>query len=166
MHTWVGCYLTEDNGFMGYYGGIWLHIVFYSYTYFNSSRPGQNGRHFADSIFRGIFLKEKFCTLIKNSPNFVLKGPIDSNPALVYIMAWCWIGDKPLSYPVLTDPIHWGIYAALGGDDLIIHQWDGKNKFWSVPLYPCLNFKIWTLLWKFLHPLRDGSERQNYDLFM
>ena len=28
--------------------------------------------------------------------------PTDNNPALVQIMAWCWIGDKPLSEPMLT----------------------------------------------------------------
>ena len=33
-------------------------------------------------------------------------------------MAWRWIGDKPLSEPMLTDPIYWRIYAALGGDEL------------------------------------------------
>ena len=29
----------------------------------NSSPPGQNGRHFADDVFRCIFLNEKFCIL-------------------------------------------------------------------------------------------------------
>ena len=39
--------------------------------------------------------------LIKISLKFVLKGPIDNNPALVEIMAWRRIGDKPLSEPML-----------------------------------------------------------------
>ena len=34
----------------------------------NSSLPGQNGPHFADDVFRCIFLNEKFCILIKMSP--------------------------------------------------------------------------------------------------
>ena len=42
--------------------------------------PGQNGRHFADNIFRCIFMNEKFCILIKISLNFVPMG--DNNPAL------------------------------------------------------------------------------------
>ena len=29
-------------------------------------------------------------------------SPVDSNLAMVLIMAWCWIGDKPLSGPMLT----------------------------------------------------------------
>ena len=36
------------------------------------------------------------------SLTFVPKGPIDINPALVQIMAWRRIGDKPLSGPMLT----------------------------------------------------------------
>ena len=47
-------------------------------------------------------MNEKFCILIKISLKFVPKGPVDNNPALVQIMAWCGIGDKPLSEPVLT----------------------------------------------------------------
>ena len=49
----------------------------------NSSPPGQNGCHFADGIFRCIFVNEKFCTLIKISLKFVPKGSIENNPALV-----------------------------------------------------------------------------------
>ena len=49
----------------------------------NSSPPGQNGRHFADDIFRRIFVNEIFCILIKISLKFVTKGLIDNSPALV-----------------------------------------------------------------------------------
>ena len=52
-----------------------------------------------------IFMNKKFCILIEISKTFVRKGPIDNNPALVEIMAWCQIGDKPLSEPMF-DPIH------------------------------------------------------------
>ena len=45
--------------------------------------PGQNGRHFADDIFRCIFVNEKFCNLIKISLRFIRKGAIDNNPALI-----------------------------------------------------------------------------------
>ena len=56
----------------------------------------------ADDIFKGIFLNENFCILSKISLKFVPKGPIENNPALVSIMAWRRIGDKPLSEPMLT----------------------------------------------------------------
>ena len=45
--------------------------------------PGQNGRQFADDIFRCNFVNEKFCILIKISLKFVPEGPIDKSPALV-----------------------------------------------------------------------------------
>ena len=35
------------------------------------------------SIFKCIFMDEKFCILIKISLKFVPKGPIGNNPALV-----------------------------------------------------------------------------------
>ena len=56
----------------------------------------------ADNIFKRIFFNENFCILIEISLKFVPKGPIDNNSALVQIMAWRRIGDKPLSEPMLT----------------------------------------------------------------
>ena len=74
--------------------------------------PGQNGRHFADDIFRCILLNETFYILIEIiSLKFVPKGPIDNNPALVYIMAWRRVGDKPLSEPMVQRQ-HWFSGAA------------------------------------------------------
>ena len=52
--------------------------------YLNSSPPGQNGRHFADDIFKYVFFNENVRISIKFSPIFIPKpGPIDNNPALV-----------------------------------------------------------------------------------
>ena len=45
--------------------------------------PGQIGCHFTDDIFKCILLNEKFCIFIEISLQFVPKGPIDNNPALV-----------------------------------------------------------------------------------
>ena len=63
---------------------------------------GQNGRHFADDIFRRIFLNEKFSILIRILLKFVHKGPIDNKWALIQVMAWRRTGDKPLSEPMPT----------------------------------------------------------------
>ena len=41
--------------------------------YVNSPPPGQNCRHFAHDISKCIFMKEKFCILIRISLKFVLK---------------------------------------------------------------------------------------------
>ena len=68
----------------------------------NTLRPGQNGRHFADDIFKCIILKDNVWISIKISLKFVPKGPINNIPALLQIMAWCRPGDKPLSEPMMV----------------------------------------------------------------
>ena len=74
------------------------------------SRPRQNGRLFADDIFKCIFLNENVWILIKISLKFVSKGLINNIQALVQIMAWRWLGDKPLSEATRTTrtPAFWG----------------------------------------------------------
>ena len=42
----------------------------------NSSPPEQYGRHFANYIFRCIFVNETFCILTKISPKFVPNAPV------------------------------------------------------------------------------------------
>ena len=79
--------------------------------------PRQNGRHFADSIFKCILLNENVWITIKNSLKFVPEVPIYNIPALVQIMAWRRPGDKPLSETMLVSlPTH--IYASLGLNEL------------------------------------------------
>ena len=48
-----------------------------------SSPPGWNDRHFADDIFKCIFVNERMCILINISLKFTPKDPIDNNPALI-----------------------------------------------------------------------------------
>ena len=48
-----------------------------------SSPPEQNGRHFADNVFRCIFVNEKSYILIKIALKFAAEGPISNNEALV-----------------------------------------------------------------------------------
>ena len=68
----------------------------------NTLRPRQNGRHFADDIFKRIFFNENVRISIKISLKFVPKGPINNIKALVQIMAWRRPGDKPLSEAMLV----------------------------------------------------------------
>ena len=63
------------NGYPGWWHPSEINI--------NSSPLGQNGRHFADVIFRCIFLNENFRTSIHISLKFVSKGIIDNKSALV-----------------------------------------------------------------------------------
>ena len=53
----------------------------------NTLSPRQNGRHFADDIFKCIFLNKNIWIPIKISLKFVPKGPINNIPALVQITA-------------------------------------------------------------------------------
>ena len=73
----------------------------------NTLRPIQNGRHFADDIFKCIFLNENVWIPIKISLKFVPKGTINNIPALVQTMGWRRPGDKPLSEPIMVSlPTH------------------------------------------------------------
>ena len=91
----------------------------------NTLRPWQNGCDFADDTFKCIFLNENVRISIKISLKFVPKGPINNNPALVQIMAWCQSGNKPLSEPMMVSllmhtcvtPSHWVKYIS----DKLLH---------------------------------------------
>ena len=69
------------------------------HTVVNTLRPRQSRRHFADDIFKCIFLNENAGISLKISLKFVPKVRINNIPALVQIMAWRRPGDKPLSEP-------------------------------------------------------------------
>ena len=62
----------------------------------------QNGPHFADDIFKCIFLNENVWISFKISLKFVPKVQINNIPTLVQIMAWCRSGNKPLSEPMMV----------------------------------------------------------------
>ena len=97
------------------YGSVWevnsaLFIITYKHTdasytqnskgqvnICNTMRPIQNCGHFADGIFKCIFLNENAWISLKFVPNV----RINNIPALVQIMAWCWPGEKPLSGPLM-----------------------------------------------------------------
>ena len=55
---------------------------------FNTLKHEQNGRRFADSIFKCIFVNENVCILIYISLKCVPKDAIDNEYALVQVMAW------------------------------------------------------------------------------
>ena len=68
----------------------------------NTLRPRRNRRHFADDIFKCIFLNENVWIALKISLKFVPKVRINNIPALVQIMALRRPGDKPLSEPMMV----------------------------------------------------------------
>ena len=82
-------------------------------VYINTLRLRQNGCHFADNIFKYIFLNENVCISIKISRKFVPKGSINNIPALVLIMAWRRLGDMPLAEPMMASLLM-HIYISIG----------------------------------------------------
>ena len=73
---------------------VFWQIAFWHFNTVNTLMPKQSGRHFADDIFKCIFLNENVYISLNISLKFVLKVPIDNNPALVQIMTWRQPGDK------------------------------------------------------------------------
>ena len=57
-----------------------MHICITRPQWVNTLKLEPSGSHFADNIFKRIFLKEKFCVLIQISLRFVLWDPMD-NPS-------------------------------------------------------------------------------------
>ena len=89
--------------------------------HFNSSPPGQNGRLFADDIFECIFVNGSLYILVKISLKFVLKDLIDNNPALGLDNGLASNRRQAIIW-TNANPIHWRMYAALGGDELQSHK--------------------------------------------
>ena len=56
----------------------------------------------ADDIFKCIFLNENDINPIQISLNVFPRSPINNKPALVQVMAWRRIGDKPLPEPMMA----------------------------------------------------------------
>ena len=75
----------------------------------NTSRPRQDGYHFADYIFKSIFLYENIVILVDILLKFVPIDTINDNTELLQIMVWRRTRDKPLSKPMVvyfTDATH------------------------------------------------------------
>ena len=96
----VSAYIQQEDIFVGTLTvkeHLWFQV-----GAINTLRSRQHGRHFADDIFKCIFLNENVSISIEISLKFVPKGPINNISALVQIMAWRRPGDKPLSEPMMV----------------------------------------------------------------
>ena len=113
MNIWVKSVVCKCH--RNSHSRLRCHTVAY---HINSSLPGQNVHHFADDIFKCIFLNENIWISIKISLKFVPNVSINNIPALVQIMAWRRPGAKPLSEPMLTQFTNAYIQHS-GGDELI-----------------------------------------------
>ena len=106
------------------------------YNSYTTLRPRRNEQHFADDIFKRIFIYENIWISIKISLKFFPKGPINSFPALVQITAT----SHYLNHWWL---VYRRIYASLGLNELICqvfhckliivqcnHQWNHYHNYW------------------------------------
>ena len=66
-----------------HYNEAWTKWPPFCTGHFNPPPFGQNGHHFADDIFKLIFLNENLRILMKISLTFVPKGALDDDPGLV-----------------------------------------------------------------------------------
>ena len=57
--------------------------------------------HFADNLFKYIFMNENFCLSYQISQNLIPKGPIDNKSTFVQVLIWYQTGAKPLSEVML-----------------------------------------------------------------
>ena len=57
---------------------------------------------------------------------FVPKGPFDNKSILVQVIAWAPHRCQAIIWNN-ADPVHWRIYAALGGCELIITVWEVED---------------------------------------
>ena len=82
-------------------------LTLYALNCFNTLRPRRDRWHFADLIFKCVFLNENEWISLRISLKFVPKVRINNIPSLVQIMAWRRSGDKPLSEPMMVSlPTH------------------------------------------------------------
>ena len=65
-------------------------------------KPRQNCHHFADDIFKCIFLNDSLWISLKISLMCVPKVRINNISGLVKVMAWRRSSDKPLSEPMMV----------------------------------------------------------------
>ena len=98
----------------------------------NTLRPRQNGRHFADDVFKCIFFNENVWISLKISLKFVPKGPINNIPSLVQIMAWHRMGGKPLSEPVMVRLLTHICVTRPQWVKAISHQHHGFSNYWQL----------------------------------
>ena len=133
------------------------------YSLHNSLRSRQNGPHFANDIFKCIFLNKNVWIPIKISLKIVPKGPINNIPALVQIMAWHRPGNRPLSEPMLvsllthicvTRPQWVNRYSTFGcvgrdtsGKNSACYQWVGP---WLCNVQNWLSVSLLCLILSFL----------------
>ena len=63
----------------------------------------QNWCPFTDGILELIFLYDNCWILVSTQEKCLPEGPINNKPVLVQTIAWHWIGDRPMSEPIMVE---------------------------------------------------------------
>ena len=124
-------------------------------TVINTLRSRLNGRHFADDIFKWIFLIENAWISIIISLKFVLKGPINNIQALVQL----WLGADQATNHYLNQwwLNHWRIYESLGLNELIIsHMLPAEKEIISFVCTESLDLHTWECASTITHGNQTG----------
>ena len=125
---------------------------------FNTLRPRQNGRHFADDIFKCIFLNENVWIPNKISLKFVPKGPINNIPAMVQIKAWRRPGDKPLSEPMVVSlPTHICVTRPQWVNPATLESWGSYQVWWFLDSWCNLEWNH--LVWRYRYRLSYSTAK-------
>ena len=125
--------------------------------WFNTLRPRQYYRHFADDIFKCIFVNENVWISIKISLKFISSVPINNIPALVQLMAWRWPGDKQttniqLSVVITRSNItRYCLHHCSDGESIYI-----RNRIYKIYIVSRPNG--WIMLFGENWPRYDGTE--------
>ena len=114
-------------------------------TSFNTLMPRQNGRHFADAIFKCIFMNENVSIAIEMSLKFLPKGRINNIPTLVQIMAWRRQGDKPLSEPVVVSLLTHICVTRPQWVNHIPSTKSRRNRYISIHFVKIESFETWAI---------------------
>ena len=100
---------------------------------------------FCRRYFQMQFCNETFLVLIKISLNFVSKGPVDKKYSIGLDNGLAPNRRQDIIW-TNADPIHWRIYAALGGDELTL--W-GRDKMAAIFQTTFSNAFPWMKIYKF-----------------
>ena len=123
----------------------------------NTLRPRQNGRHFADDIFKCIFWNENVWIPIKNSLKFVPKSPINNISAQIQIMAWRRTGDKPWSEPMMVSLLTHICVTRLQWVKFTqnhVITWEQSNKMFMIIKVLSHNVDVWFIVLSFANNIQ------------
>ena len=95
--------ISNDNTTLHYNLLLWPSFLIHLCVVINQYiEAGTKGRHFADDIFKCIFVNENPWISNKISLKFFPNVPINNIQGVAQIMAWRRSGAKPLSEPIMA----------------------------------------------------------------